>query len=107
MVGFIVRGEGRRFVCLEGGWVSLIFYLPLWQVDVGGGDEWKSDHILRLMECRNIDSTKTQEQQKRRATGQAEQYKSNERKKKKAYKNLDGSAMCQCCYLQHMTASVC
>jgi hypothetical protein len=33
------------------------------------------------MECRNIDSTKTQEQQKRRAAGQAEQYKSNERKK--------------------------
>ena len=31
----------------------------------GRGDEWKSDHILRLMECRNIDSTKTQEQQKR------------------------------------------
>jgi len=47
----------------------------------GRGDEWKSDHILWLMECRNIDSTKTQEQQKRRAAGQAEQYKSNVRKK--------------------------
>lgn len=66
----------------------------------GRGDEWKSDHILRLMECRNIDSTKTQEQQKRRAAGQAEQYKSNERKKekkKKVNKNLDGITMCHCC----------
>lgn len=48
------------------------------------------------MECRNIDSTKTQEQQKRRAVGQAEQYKSNERKKK-VNKNLDSSAVCQWC----------
>jgi hypothetical protein len=55
----------------EGVWVSLIFLLPLWQVSGGRegrrekerkrGRVCKRYHILRLMECRNIDSSGTQE----------------------------------------------
>jgi hypothetical protein len=65
-----VGGLALYFSSLCGRWV------------LGGRSEWKSYHILRLMECRNIDSSETQEQQKRRPAGPAELCKSNERKQK-------------------------
>lgn len=46
-----VGGLALYFSSLCGRWV------------LGGRSEWKSYHILRLMECRNIDSSETQEQQ--------------------------------------------
>lgn len=94
MYAWRVGGLALYFTSLYGRWV--------WE-----GDEWKSDHILRLMECRNIDSTKTQEQQKRRAAGQAELYKSNERKKERDQEFGQQWDVSVSWYLQHMTASVC
>lgn len=65
-----VGGLALYFSSLCGRWV------------LGGRSEWKSYHILRLMECRNIDSSETQGQQKRRPAERAELCKSNERKQK-------------------------